>query len=152
MTNLTVDELSDKISDFIKTPHVVSSTPDHLDLAIAIIVLEYRMRGYVHEYLSVNNNKPELRDYNKWYNNNDRVQNPSIVEKYQKGDFYTRIKPIADIRDDVIHANSVHISAKDKEEYINTIKDFCDTFPEVRIKVHDAAGVTEVANVRVDLP
>ena len=143
---------ANKILDFIKTPHVASSSPDHLDLAIAIIVLEYRMRGYVHKHLSVNNKKPELRHYNTWYNNNERVQNPSIVEKYRKGGFYKRVEPIADIRDDVIHANSVHISAKDKEEYINTIKDFCDTFPEVRIKVHDTAGVTEAANVRVDLP
>lgn len=151
MTNFTVDELSDKILDFIKTSHIVSSTPDHLDLAIAIIVLEYRMRGYARKYLNVNKDLKDanLSDYNSWYNN-DKVLNPCIVEKYHNGGFHGRIKPISDIRNDVIHANSVQISAQDKEEYINTIKDFCSTFPEFRIKVHDTIDVTETVNVRVN--
>ena len=105
MANSTIDELSDKILDFIRDPHVVSSSPRHLDLAIAIIVLEYRMRGYVHQHLKANKKDATLSDYNSWYNNTERVQNPSIVEKYRKGEFYKRIKPIADIRNDVIHAN-----------------------------------------------
>ncbi len=151
MANSTVDDLSDKILDFIKDPHVVSSSPRHLDLAIAIIVLEYRMRGYARKYLEVEKEDANLSDYNSWYNNKERMQNPCIVEKYRKGGFYNRIKPIANIRNDVIHANSVQISTENKKEYINTIKDFCNTFPQIDLTATFTSGVpTMTADLRVD--
>ena len=109
------------------------------------------MRGYVHQHLKVEKKDATLSDYNSWYNNTERVQNPSIVEKYREGEFYKRIKPIADIHNDVIHANFVQISAKNKKEYINTIKDFCNTYPQIDLTAVFTSGVPTIsADLRVD--
>lgn len=125
------------IFDFINSEGVIGSYPNNIDLAIAVIVLEYRMREYGKKFLTVSEQaikEANLKDLNGWYNNSERMNNKDIRDKYLDGGFYDKIKEIARIRNDLIHGHLLPLPFDERNEHIKTVINFCKTFPQVRIK------------------
>ena len=150
MSNLYIET----ISDFINSEGVIGDYPGNIDLAVAITVLEYRMKQYaiVKEIFKagvlekwLEKRKLTLLKISELYGDESKYICRETFKEYGDGCFPERIGDIVGARNAVIHSfidedKRVMVPDEEKKRYIQTIKDFCRTFPMARVEANISGG------------
>ena len=131
------------ILEIITQPWAKAFLYRDIDFAVAAIILEHRMRSYItckyeKEYNEKDNNDRKNRKnrygtittYNNFFTGlRGKPEGDSFAKKYHNKGFPKRIEIVATRRNDIMHGRVENIEPQQKKEAIDTIEDFCTTFP-----------------------